>query len=58
MDWEDKRTKKEWKKILREAGFQKISNETMPVNLFSLYKKSPKLGKLISTSFLITDSKE
>jgi len=58
MDWKDKRTKGEWKNILKEAGFQEISIETVPVNLFSLYKKSPKLGKLISTSFLITDSKE
>ncbi len=58
MSWTDKKTKKEWVKILKQSGFKDIKSKKIPLNLFTSHKllNKLKIGKILSCSFLIVAS--
>ena len=57
LDWSGKRTSKEWMAILSSAGFRHIGSESLPANKWIGNPIGRQLGRLVSSSVLITGTR-
>ena len=57
IDWESKRTRKEWEGLLRALGFSQVKSTSLPVNKWVNHPIGRYIGRHISASFLITGKK-